>query len=64
VPRIVKTMPPMLQSREEFQIVMGYDNKLYAIGGYNNTEYDSFYITNAKQYSGCLDSIEAFDFNT
>jgi hypothetical protein len=41
----------MLQRREEFALVMGADSKLYAIGGYNSE-------------SGCLASIESFDFMT
>lgn len=28
-------MPPMIQAREEFALVMGPDHKLYAIGGFN-----------------------------
>ena len=31
----ISEMPPMLQAREEFQLLMGPDSKLYAIGGYN-----------------------------
>jgi hypothetical protein len=31
----INEMPPMLQPREEFALVMGPDHKLYAIGGYN-----------------------------
>ena len=29
-------MPDMVIEREEFALVMGVDNYLYAIGGYNN----------------------------
>jgi hypothetical protein len=43
-------MPPMLQAREEFQLIYGPDGKVYAVGGYNSTD-------------GCIKSIEAFDFS-
>lgn len=31
----ITEMPPMLKPREELALVLGPDNKLYAIGGYN-----------------------------
>lgn len=34
IPRI-NEMPPMINSREEFALVYGPDQKLYAIGGFN-----------------------------
>lgn len=41
----------MIQAREEFQLIMGPDGKLYAVGGYNSVD-------------GCIDTLEAFDFST
>ena len=34
----ITEMPPMLQAREEFSLLMGPDERLYAVGGYNTIE--------------------------
>eukprot|EP00347_Sterkiella_histriomuscorum_P017673 403348434 len=49
IPQITE-MPSMIQPREEFALVLGPDQKLYAIGGYNPQD-------------GCISSVEAFDFD-
>lgn len=36
---IISNMPSMNIAREEFGLVMGPNQKLYAVGGYNTEEY-------------------------